>query len=184
MSIILEVKDIPADLLEYFEPVGEFKSDVWRVATQPYSGAHFATFPPKLIEPCIMAGCPSKVCAKCGAPWERIIQKPEMPQVESSGLDRYGNGSAGVHRKVGQAYQDWRSANPDRTIGHRPTCDCNGATQPGTVLDPFNGAGTTGLVAIQQKRQYIGCELNPEYAALSRERWKPETMQGRFDLGI
>ena len=35
------------------------KRTVWTVATQPYSEAHFATFPPKLIEPCILAGCPS-----------------------------------------------------------------------------------------------------------------------------
>jgi DNA modification methylase len=34
------------------------RRSVWTVATQPYSGAHFATFPPKLIEPCILAGCP------------------------------------------------------------------------------------------------------------------------------
>jgi DNA modification methylase len=34
------------------------KRDVWTVATQPYKEAHFATFPPKLIEPCILAGCP------------------------------------------------------------------------------------------------------------------------------
>ena len=34
------------------------KRSVWTVSTQPYSGAHFATFPPKLIEPCILAGCP------------------------------------------------------------------------------------------------------------------------------
>jgi DNA modification methylase len=35
------------------------KRDVWTVATQPYKGAHFATFPPALILPCILAGCPS-----------------------------------------------------------------------------------------------------------------------------
>ena len=34
------------------------KRDVWWIATQPFKGAHFATFPPKLIEPCILAGCP------------------------------------------------------------------------------------------------------------------------------
>ena len=58
MSIILEAKDIPADLLEYFEPIVNGKSDVFKVATQPFKEAHFATFPPALIEPCILAGCP------------------------------------------------------------------------------------------------------------------------------
>lgn len=76
------------------------KRSVWTVATVPYSGAHFATFPPALIEPCIQAGCP----------------------------------------------------------------------QGGTVLDPFGGAGTTGLVADRLQRDAILIELNPSYAALATER--------------
>lgn len=73
---------------------------VWTVPAQPFRGAHFATFPPALVEPCVLAGCP---------------------------ID-------------------------------------------GTVLDPFNGAGTTGLVALRNQRNYIGCELNPEYAAMAKAR--------------
>ncbi|MBX5010874.1 site-specific DNA-methyltransferase [Rhizobium lentis] len=76
------------------------KRSVWTVTTKPFKGAHFATFPPDLIEPCILAGCP---------------------------------------------------------VG-------------GTVLDPFGGAGTTGFVAKQHGRNAILCELNPEYAAMARER--------------
>jgi DNA modification methylase len=41
---------------------------------------------------------------------------------------------------------------------------------PQTVLDPFSGAGTTGLVAARFDRNYIGIELNPEYAEMSRKR--------------
>lgn len=76
------------------------KRSVWTVTTQPYSEAHFATFPPKLVEPCILAGCP----------------------------------------------------------------------EGGTVLDPFNGAGTTGLVATRLHRNYIGIELNQEYIAMAERR--------------
>jgi DNA modification methylase len=76
------------------------KRSVWTVATSPFSEAHFATFPPALIEPCILAGC---------------------------------------------------------SIG-------------GTVLDPFGGAGTTGLVADRLQRNAILIELNPEYAAMQRRR--------------
>lgn len=76
------------------------KRSVWTVPTHPYSGAHFATFPPKLIEPCILAGCPAG----------------------------------------------------------------------GVVLDPFNGAGTTGVVALQHGRRYVGIELNPEYLEMARQR--------------
>jgi DNA modification methylase len=82
------------------EPLWRNKRSVWEVATQPFSEAHFATYPPALIEPCIKAGCP---------------------------------------------------------VG-------------GTVLDPFFGAGTTGLVADRLQRNCIGIELNPEYAEIARKR--------------
>jgi len=76
------------------------KRSVWTVTTKPYKGAHFATFPPDLIEPCILAGS---------------------------------------------------------AVGD-------------TVLDPFSGSGTSGQVAIQHNRNYVGCELNPDYIALTHER--------------
>jgi len=76
------------------------KRSVWSVNVKPYKEAHFATYPPKLIEPCILAGCP---------------------------------------------------------IG-------------GTVLDPFGGSGTTAQVAIENGRNAILCELNPEYIKLIKKR--------------
>lgn len=81
------------------------KRSVWTITTKPFRGAHFATFPPDLIEPCILAGCP----------------------------------------------------------------------EGGTVLDPFFGAGTTGLVAQRHNRKWIGCELNPEYAAIAQARIEAES---------
>lgn len=76
------------------------RRSVWTIGTQPFKGAHFAVFPPQLVEPMIMAG-----------------------------------------------------------------------TKPGDlVIDPFSGSGTTGLVALRHDRSYIGMELNPEYAELSRAR--------------
>jgi hypothetical protein len=60
---------------------------------------------------------------------------------------------------------------------------CTHPVEPaGTVLDPFNGAGTTGLVSIRQGRRYVGCELNPEYAKMTTERITPELAQGRLAL--
>ena len=76
------------------------KRSVWTVPTQPFRDAHFATFPPALIEPCILAG-----------------------------------------------------------------------SRPGdTILDPFGGAGTTGLVADRLQRDAILVELNPQYAEMARRR--------------
>jgi DNA modification methylase len=86
------------------------KRDVWTVTTKPFKGAHFATFPPDLITPCVLAGCP-----------------------------------------------------PD-----------------GTVLDPFFGAGTTGLVAQQHGRNWIGCELNPVYAEMAAKRIKDAEPQPKL----
>jgi len=88
------------------------KRSVWEVATQPFSGAHFATFPPKLIEPCILAG----------------------------------------------------------------------AREGDTILDPFNGSGTTGIVALRHGRKYIGCELNAEYVRLSVPRLEAEQQQMKLAL--
>jgi len=81
-------------------PATRNKRSVWTVTTKPFKGAHFATFPPDLIEPCILAGCP----------------------------------------------------------------------EGGTVLDPFGGSGTTGLVAERHGRHSILLELNPEYAAMAEAR--------------
>lgn len=76
------------------------RRSVWSVTTKPFKGAHFATFPPDLIRPCILAGCP----------------------------------------------------------------------KGGTVLDPFGGAGTTGLVAWREGRDAVLCELNPEYVSIAQNR--------------
>lgn len=73
---------------------------VWTIPIQPFKGAHFATYPERLVEPCILAGCP----------------------------------------------------------------------RGGVVLDPFAGSGTTGVVALRHGRSFLGIELNPEYAAMARER--------------
>ena len=76
------------------------KRSVWNVSVASFKDAHFAVYPPALIEPCIKAG----------------------------------------------------SAEGD------------------TVLDPFSGSGTTGEVALKLGRNYVGCELNPDYARLSEKR--------------
>ena len=82
------------------DKIARNKRSVWTVATKPYSEAHFATFPPALIEPCILAGCP----------------------------------------------------------------------KGGTVLDPFGGAGTTGLVSDRLQRDAVMIELNPEYGQMAEDR--------------
>ncbi|MBH3364826.1 MULTISPECIES: DNA-methyltransferase [Pseudomonas] len=88
------------------------KRSVWTVATASFKGAHFATFPPDLIRPCVLAGAP----------------------------------------------------------------------RGGLVLDPFGGAGTTALVAMQEGRRSVICELNPEYAALARQRIDTAWIEGAAQM--
>ncbi|MBF8780964.1 site-specific DNA-methyltransferase [Pseudomonas fulva] len=90
------------------------KRSVWTVATASFKGAHFATFPPALVRPCVLAGAP----------------------------------------------------------------------RGGLVLDPFGGAGTTALVAMQEGRRSVICELNPEYAALARQRLHKAWTDGAAQMDI
>ena len=140
------------------------KRSVWTVATRPYKGAHFATFPPDLIEPCILAGTSEEgACADCGAPWERIVDKTPPGRHDT---EEYDKGS-------GKGCNKSKHAEPSKssTIGWQPTCKCNaGNPIPCTVLDPFAGAGTTGLVASRLLRSFIGIELNPKYAEMAQRR--------------
>jgi DNA modification methylase len=147
--------------------VGRNKRSVWTVATQPFPGAHFATFPPKLIEPCILAGSSSQACGECGAPWQRVVErtamvvKPTPKRTEWQATDDHARTQTG-----GTMVEPPTS----RTVGWEPTCEHRDGSGSCAVLDPFAGAGTTGVVALRHGRSFIGCELNPEYVALARDR--------------
>lgn len=144
------------------------RRSVWTVATQPFAEAHFATFPPALIEPCILAGCPAKCCAKCGAPWVREV---EVERVKHSNTPGKG-GRQTVPGSETSASSCFRTGLVPRTttLGFSPSCACAAATVPGTCLDPFGGAGTTGLVADRLQRNAILIELNADYATMARRR--------------
>ena len=57
-----------------------------------------------------------------------------------------------------------------KTLGWLQECSCDAPATPGTVLDPFGGAGTTGLVADRLGRDAILIELNPQYVEMARKR--------------
>jgi DNA modification methylase len=202
-------------------PGGRNKRSVWTVATAPFKEAHFATFPPDLIRPCIRAGTSAKgCCPKCGAPWQRVVRKSgssrnvndvKLPEQHLNDGDRRSNNRQDVSMST--------------TIGWRPTCECcepewsercdvlfEGlaakrrsrdarkrwqqdkanrwyerayryadaclmprehpmfGADPCTVFDPFMGAGTTAIVAAQERRDYIGIEIKPEYCDMARRR--------------
>jgi len=150
------------------------RRSVWTVTTKPYSGAHFATMPPDLVEPCILAGCPEQCCPMCGAGYERVTAR----QKGDSEASERPKKTAGMASKTstlslsGNGSKEWADRGGKRlTLGWQPACDCSAAgTEPGTVLDPFAGSGTTLAVAAELGRSGIGCELNPEYIELANQR--------------
>lgn len=152
------------------------RRDVWTVATTPYSGAHFATFPPKLIEPCILAGTSARgECPKCGKAWIKIIEKEKPPAEVYAKNGKPEDIAAVSHPEagkvaMGQKLQNWYNEHPPKVAGWRAQCDCEIEPVPQTVLDPFNGSGTTGAVSVQHGRDYIGIELNPDYLELAKKR--------------
>ena len=154
------------------QAMGANKRTVWSIATQPYSGAHFATYPEKLVEPCILAGTSEHgVCAETGAPWERVVKRRFMPQEDVSAQKGIkGSGS----QKPMDASNGWdgfpRGTTKSKTLAWHPTCGHDSEPVPAIVLDPFCGSGTTGVVALRHGRSFIGMELNPEYVELARKR--------------
>lgn len=148
-------------------------SSVWKVATSPFPEAHFATFPPALVEPCIKAGSSEKgCCGKCGAPWVRTTERIDSGkrQKMADGWDTGPGGHGTIHRAGREKGEGDVPVMATVTTGWSPSCQCNANVIPCTVLDPFGGAGTTALVADRQQRNSIIIELNPDYAAMAERR--------------
>jgi len=146
------------------------KRTVWTVATQPYSGAHFATFPPKLIEPCILAGTSDRgCCPECGAGWVRVVERVSTGKRYSTGKSKEKNDAGLVTGFSG--YNDGSSSPVFKTTGWEPSCSCgHERTVPAVVLDPFVGSGTTVKVANAHGRKGVGLDISREYFALSKGR--------------
>ncbi len=148
--------------------------NVWHLGPEPYKEAHFATFPTEIPRRAIKAGTSEKgCCAACGAPWGRVVEKSggtigKGDWRQGAKLDRgmCGVGTMPSETNPGVNFDTYRV----RTIGWQPGCTCGAEVVPCLVLDPFLGSGTTVAVAREMGRHGVGCELNPQYAALARER--------------
>lgn len=142
---------------------------VWTIATAPFAEAHFATFPPALAERCIKAGTSEKgACAACGAPWVRQLEQERGERDDSGRTHSLPEQRNGKHPPPERGWEVL-----SRTVGWKPSCACGaGDPVPCVVLDPFGGAGTTGLVADRLGRDAVLIELNPAYGELARNRIK------------
>ncbi len=138
--------------------LGKNPGDVWRLPGSNYRDAHFATFPEALVLRPLLATCPEALCMACGRPWRRPVIVRRLGEVTPAGADPH----------VRRYPATWRTV---RQVGAlEAACSCLAPTRPGVVLDPFFGAGTVGVVAAKHGRDWIGIELNPDYAALAERR--------------
>jgi len=211
-------------------PSGRNKRTVWTVPTKPFKEAHFATFPEKLVEPCILAGTSEKgYCPACGKAWIRQVeksratyQKTDDPTINTGrkGMNRYREGEsdkyvlaipqseladmlkkaamgkeAETEARFGSKWAHWIRTDSSgarvptfadakeiyELLGVEipfdgepgdwlPSCSCSCDPVPAVVLDPFFGAGTTGLVAKKLGRRFIGIELNGAYIGMAQKR--------------
>jgi DNA modification methylase len=136
--------------------------NVWTIATQPYPGAHFATFPEELPRRCILAGTSAKGnCAECGKPWVRVVEKEKR---KTSNSKRYSGCS------LRNDSEDGRYDAITQTLGWQPSCKCKADTVPAVVLDPFFGSGTVGKVATDLGRNWLGIEISGEYIEQAKRR--------------
>ena len=173
IMLIFNNKDIPQKLKKYFEPVKTPKTTVFNINTKPFKEAHFAVFPEELCITPIKAGCPEYICNKCGKPREKIIVSESIPT-------RPARKSKDLNDSIYGASQ--KRFMPKYKGEYFTDCNCNAGFRKGVVLDPFFGAGTTGLVATKLNREYIGIELNPEYIEIAKARIAKEQAQGKMAL--
>ena len=141
------------------------KRSVWTVSPAPFPGSHYATMPPELVRPCILAGSSAYgACAQCLAPWRRVVERGGMTGRRSSPGQPAHLTEQGYIREGKSRCGDVEYT---ATIGWQPSCQCGTAeTVPCLVLDPFLGSGTVAAVAIEEGRRWVGCDLDARNAAL------------------
>lgn len=158
-------------------PAGRNKRSVWTIPTEANPEAHFASFPRKLVLPCVLAGTSEKgCCPECGTPWVRVLERDRQPTRPARDNKQDATGMANRDHE--------RHVTDVKTLGWKPGCECvieysvpfghsvrvEPDVVPCTVLDPFVGSGQAGIVATQQGRKFIGIDASAEYCKMARRR--------------
>jgi len=147
-------------------PNGRNKRCVWVISTRAFPEAHFAVYPEGLIEIPIKAGCPEYICKKCRKARVKIYK--DTGEYEICG----GNNSITAEQiqKVSPTSTLLTGKRKVRKEIGYTDCGCNAGFEGGIVLDPFMGAGTTALVALKQRKKFIGIEIKQEYIDMANRR--------------
>jgi DNA modification methylase len=114
-----------------------------------------------------------EVDRKCGAPYERIIEKSGGTIGKGSWVNHDFDAEHGKSQPSGSRADgsDKDGTYQVKTLGWKPTCPCEaGEPIPATCLDPFLGSGTTAAVALELGRSAVGIELSESYCLLAKER--------------
>lgn len=141
------------------------KRTVWTIPTKGLSGAHFATFPPALVTPCILAGSGTRSCPVCGAAWRRVVEKVATGKTQkmADGWATHEGGHGSFHRDGREQGEPGKHVMRSHTTGWQPTCDHDAPPIGSVVLDPFAGSGTVGAVCRELGRRFIGLDLSGQY---------------------
>jgi DNA modification methylase len=150
---------------------GRNKRTVWTIPAHGFKEAHFATYPEKLVELPLQSGCPAFVCTSCGKPREKIRRVSYENHLNADGTPVSGGdikGRSAQFGTLGFSFEH-RARRTIRDEGYTD-CGCAAGFEPGVVLDPFMGSGTTAAVALKLERSFVGIELNPEYIRMAKRR--------------
>lgn len=152
----------------YYNPAGRNPGDVFHLSTESFSGAHFATFPCKLIEKPILATVPEWICQECGQERVRIVERtvpiPGKDIKQYKGKEYYNEinvSPTGALRSSGTEYNKWKRENPDKTTGWT-TCTCHDKLQT-SITDFRKSRNMIGKPSFQFSeedfKQYAELEL-------------------------
>ena len=148
----------------------EVTSAIWAINTQGTCDPHFAPFPEKLCERPIMACCPLEICNNCGHV-RKMEYELELEPTRPGNVTGTGKCGTADDPNAELHNSEWstKRMKPKRIPKGLSDCGCKAGWHPGTVLDPFAGRGTSGIVALRLRRSFIGIDLNSSYVGVANK---------------